>query len=433
MNFLLDLDSPQNSSPFRNIVNIQASAAEGQQATKPPTPRKRPPTMFVPPRPNSNANAKKRKTVNKDDLSTIPVPKYNYPQLDFCVRQKANTDQQNGSDDDFQQSDPNDIESSPKKQTEATNYSIEDSSSAEETSIVDSATGHATNGTITTDSCAERANLLNQDNTLFLGINTQQLYSGCSPTDPITQTSSSQPTTASSDQTTTTNQNENENQNENTDSNQQPEPAVPTVAAVSLPRPSTSSSSSSSTLSRLNGDRTEFLHFVDIRTIQSSLKSVISESGEKVSSLAVEVLLQHQCNANNRIIVKGDALKLLMRLTDKEWAAVKSILTTLGTFWFEQSKSMEPMEGSLLHRAMYYLFKATSKTSTAHIAYGDSDLETARVFYKPNSSTENVTSTINPFVLAAMKAKAQEEQQQQQQQELSETIVNQSKENEESD
>lgn len=415
MNFLLDLDSQQNSSPFRNIVNIQAPAEE-QQATKPPTPKKRGPTIFVPPR----SNAKNRKTANKDDLSTIPVPKYNYRELQFCVRQKANNDQQNGSDDDFQQSNPNDIESSPKTFTEAANYSIEDSSSAEETSIVDSTTGSATNGTITTDSCAERVNLLNEDNTLFLGINTQQLYSGCSPTNPITQTSS-QPITTSSDPTTT-NQNENENQN------QQPEVAVPTVVAVSLPGPSTSSSSSSSsTLSRLNGDRIEFLHFVDIRTIQSSLKSIISESGEKATSLAVEVVLQHQCNANNRIIVKGDALKLLMRLTDKEWAAVKSILTTLGTYWYDQSKSMEPMEGSLLHRAMYYLFKATSKVSTAHIAYGDSDLETARVFYKPNSSTENVTSTISPFVLAAMKAKAQEQQQ------LSGEIVNQLNENEKSD
>lgn len=383
MNSLLDLDSPQNTSPFRNIVNIPVPAEE-QQTTKPPTPKKhRRPTLVV-------TNAKKRKTANNDDLSTIPVPKYNYRELQFCVRQKANGDQQSGFDEDFQPINLNDIESLPQSQKEATNYSIEDSSSADETSVIESATQHANNGTITSDSCAERINLLNQDNTLFLGINTQQLYSGCSPTNQMNQTPSQSITTTPSEQTAT---NQNQNQNEITQSNHQPE------AVVSLP------ASSSSTLSRFNDDRTEFLHFVDIRSIQSSMKSVI---GEPDLRLTIETSLQHQCNANNRTVVKGDALKLLMRLTDKEWTAVKSILTTLGTFYYEHSKNTEPIDGCILHRAMYYLFKASPKISTAHIAYGDSDLDTARVFYKPNSSTENVTSTISPFVLAAMKAKAQE-------------------------
>lgn len=403
-----NLESPQNNSPFRNIVNIQAPV-DDQPATKTPTPKKRQPTIFIPPRSNininANANTKKRKTTNNDDLSTIPVPKYNYRELEFCVRTKSNPGLQVQPNDATNTNDQLEIETSQTSPKQTTNYSIEDSSSADETTVVDSVTSHA-NGMIT-DSCAERVNLLNQDNTLFLGINTQQLYSACpSQPNPMTHHASSQPSSPSTDPTTTNAT----NQNEETNEIQQPEVAI--TSSVSLPGPT---SSTSSIASRLTGDRTEFLHFVDIRTIQSSLKSAISATGERVSRLAIETTLQHQCNANNRIVVQGDALKLIMKLTDKEWAAVKSILTTIGTFWFESSKSNDPMDGSLLHRAMYFLFKASSKVSNVHISYGDSDLETARVFCKPNeSSTENLTSTISPFVLAAMKAKAQEQQQQQQ-------------------
>lgn len=339
----------------------------------------------MPPRPHTNDKAKKRKTANDDSLSSIRVPKYNYGPLpvEFCVRQTANHGQNDANVRD-QHSDPHEIEISQASPKQTTNYSIEDSSSADETCAVDSRSCHV-NGMMT-DSCAERVNLLNQDNTLFLGINTQFLNSVCPSSNQVIHTS--QPNTSAGTNTIA-------NQNENINTIQ------PIVAPASGPGPST--------LSRLNDDRTEFLHYVDIKTIQSSLKSVIGTTGERTLRLDIEISLQHQCNANNRIVVMGDALKLIMKLTDKEWAAVKSVLTAIGTFRFD-SKSTEPIGGSLLHRTMFYLFKAASKISNVHISYGDSDLETARVIYKPNVSNENITSAISPFVLAAMKAKAQEQQ-----------------------
>lgn len=340
-------------------------------------------------------NPKKRKTTNDDSLSSIQVPKYNYAPLDINEGKNTKHGHQEQAQNSTtaaaavvphdQYSDSSEIEISQPSPANATNYSIEDSLFTDETIMAGS---HA-HGMII-DSCAEHAILLNQDNTLFLEINTQPLNSACSPPNQLIQIQPSQ-------SITTTPETPNTDPNENANTNQV---IHSTASSVSLDRVP-------STLSRLDDDRTEFLHYVDIKTIKSSLKTVISAMGERVPCLSIETSLQHQCNGNNRIVVQGDALKSIMNLTDKEWTAVKAILTTVGIFWFG-SNDAEPLTGSLLHRAMHYLFKATSKISNVHIAYGDSDLETARVIYKPNVSTDNITSCISPFVLAAMKAKAQE-------------------------
>lgn len=286
-----------------------------------------------------------------------------------------------------QSSNSSQIETSQPSPKNTTNYSIEDSSSTDESTAMSS---HA-NGMIT-DSCVERANLLNQDNTLFLDINTQ-------PTDNAPSNESLEPPEQPllSVAETTVN-----NQNDNIKANANPIVSAPEVATEPIFRVP-------STLSRLNiHDQIEFLHYVDIKTIQSSLKNVITAANERVSCLSIEATLQHQCNANNRIVVRDEALKFIMKLTDREWAAAKAILTKLRTFWFDSNHTVEPMDGSVLHRTMYYLFKSTSKISNVHIAYGDSDLETVRVVCKPNVFTENITSNIAPFALAAMKAKVQE-------------------------
>lgn len=236
----------------------------------------------------------------------------------------------------------------------------------------------------------ERANLLNQDNTLFLNVNTQLLNSA--------GTSSSQmnapPRTKEAEAIVADEISSNIHSKSNM-------PQTEVASTVSLPRIGSTISSAS------NKDQTEFLHYIDIMKVLSSFKNIVTESGNRGRQLDIETTLQHQCNGSNRIIVKGEALKSIMKLTHKEWEAVLSTLSAVETFQFE-SKDSVPVNGSLLHRTLYYLLRASSKISNIYITYGDHDLETARIFDKPNYSNENVTSAINPFILSKMKSKINE-------------------------
>lgn len=344
--------------------------------------KKRPPTASEP---GSKKGAKKRKVPNEDSLSTIVVPKYTYVPLNFIDREKT-SNEATQSHEVRRENVPSQHEQSQSSSSNAPNYSIEDSSSADEANVTSGNMNH--NNGMTTDSCAERAHLLNQDNTLFLNVNTQLMNSGgSSSSNQMNQVSQSIETDPIVTDVTTSNTNVD---------------VIQTDAVVSLPKPGPS------ILSAINSDRTEFLHYVDITQVLSSLKSIVTESGNRGYQLDIKATLQHQCNGNNRIVVKGDALKYIMKLTDKEWNAVQSTLSAIETFRFE-SKSTEPADGSLLHRALYYLFKASSKISNVHIAYGDQDLETARVFYKPHHFNENITSAISPYILSQMKTKTQEQ------------------------
>lgn len=331
------------------------------------------------------AVSKKRKIAHDDSLKNIPVPKYHYGPLNFHVRDRTKHNEQPTARGSWSETNPNPIQV-PTHENEP-NYSIEDSSSTDESNL--SGSNADRNNGIVTDSCVERANLLNQDNSLFLNVNTQIINSGGSSTSQLNQQSQSLTTNAIIDDATTSNLNKNTNQPE----------------AVLLPTPGPS------TLSTINNDQTEFLHYVDITKVISSLKSIINDSGNRSRRLDIETTLQHQCNANNRIVVKADALKSIMKLTDKEWNAVLFILSKIETFQFE-SKNLEPFDVSLLHRTMYHLFKTASKISNVHIAYGDHDLETARVVHKSNSSNENITPAINQFVLSKMKETIQQQHEQ---------------------
>lgn len=348
--------------------------------------KKRPPTA---PEQGSKKGAKKRKVSNEDSLSTIVVPKYTYGPLNFIGRKNTGTETTQ-SHEVRSEHVPFRHEQSQSSSSNAPNYSIEDSSSADEMNVTSVNVNH--NNGMTTDSCVERANLLNQDNTLFLNVNTQLMNSGGSlspSSNQMNHVSQSVETDPIVTDVTTSSTNVD---------------VVQTDAVVSLPTPGPS------ILSAINSDRTEFLHYIEITQVLSSLKSVVTESGTRGCQLDIKATLQHQCNGNNRIVVKGDALKFILKLTDKEWNAVLSTLSAIETFQFE-SKSTEPTDGSLLHRVLYYLFKASPKISNVHIAYGDQDLETARVFHEPQHFNENVTSAISPFILSRMKAKTQEQNQ----------------------
>lgn len=363
---------------MRNIENIQQpktadSAPKGVAKRIIPVPAKR--TSII----------KKRKNVHDDSLKNIQVPKYQYGPLEFRMRDRTKNNEQSTSHGNAIETFPNPEQIRGLSHANEPNYSIEDSSSTEESNL--SGSNADRNNGIVTDSCVERANLLNEDNTLFLNVNTQLFNSGGSTTIQMNQQSQSLATNAIIDDATTSNQNQN---------NQ--------LEAVSLPisRPST--------LSTINNDQTEFLHYVDITKVISCFKSIITDSGNRSRQLDIETTLQHQCNANNRIVVKADALKSIMKLTDKEWNAVLFTLSKMETFQYE-SKNIEPFDVSLLHRTMYYLFKTASRISNVHIAFGDHDLETARVIHKLNNSNENITSAISEFVLSKMREIIQQNEQ----------------------
>lgn len=155
----------------------------------------------------------------------------------------------------------------------------------------------------------------------------------------------------------------------------------------------------------MGGDRTEFLHHIEILNTTSGLKNIILPSGERSQQLNIEVTLQHQCNGNNRIVVNGDALKLLMNLIDSEWQAIENVLKALGDFRFD-AKNPDQVCDTIIHRVMRFFLRTAPKISNVHISYGEHDLETARVIQKTPCHDANLTSAINPFVLSMMKAKA---------------------------
>lgn len=328
-----------------------------------------------PAKPKSKAKrAKKGEPSHDDSLSNITVPKYNYNQLDvFMVRGRNNVqntqwyEEFNGK--------PIAVEPQPyaaavepqPSPADSHNYSIEESSSMDENGTQNSNSNDNNIRTVS-DSCVERTNLLNQDNTLFLDINTQLLCSVDSVTNQVNAHSTS---TAANIV--------------------QPNSVVPELVA----------------LSSTHGDRTEFLYYVEILNLASNIKNIMLPSGERAQQLNIEATLQHQCNGNNRIVVNDDAIKLILKLTDKEWQATQIILAALSDFRYD-ARNTEPIGNTIIHRAVHYLFRTVSKISNVHISYGDQDLETARVFHKPNNSNENLTSAIDPFVLLMMKAKANE-------------------------
>ena len=102
----------------------------------------------------------------------------------------------------------------------------------------------------------------------------------------------------------------------------------------------------------------------------------------------------------------GNAIKLIMKMNDKEWDALYAILSALRDYKYDVS-GQQSTNDTILHRAVHLLFKSAPKISNVHISYGDQDLETARVFIKPNQSHENITAAIDPYVLEMMQATAQ--------------------------
>ncbi|XP_055295613.1 uncharacterized protein LOC129565135 isoform X2 [Sitodiplosis mosellana] len=330
-----DFQVPRNDAPPRAFASKRLQQAPAQ----------------------TGAVTKKRRTSKEEDpLKNIPVPKYNYRPLDFHVRDRSEATQNQATN-----NRPAQIEESQSSPDTSRNYTIDESSSTDET----------INDGMTTDSCVERANLLNEDNTLFLDINTQPVMNS----DVVSSSQINQTTITSASMV-------------------QPEQA----ASLSIPGPSRLS---------LFHDQTEFLHYIDIQSVLSSFKNVILPNGERSNQLNIETTLKHQCNGGNRIVVNGNAIKLIMKMNDKEWDALCDILSALGDYYYD-ARGEEPTNDTILHRAVHYLFKTAPKISTVHIAYGDQDLDTARVFNKPNHSNENVTAAIDPYVLAMMQATAQE-------------------------
>lgn len=332
------------SSPFKNIQNIGPQNRKKAVTKRPQNPK---------------PNAKRQKLSN-DDLSKIPAPVYNYQPLQFMQ-----VNHRHQLEHSYVQPTSQHIEKSQQKPDSSNEFLIEDSNDLIQIS--------GNNG-IVSDTCIERAHLLNQDNTLFLYINTQ-------PTNSDGPSELNQLSTNSA-------QHEANMVKKSIELDQ-----IPLLAK----QPSNTST--------LNGDRFEFLHYINILSISSKMQSIQFSPEQNMTQLNINATLQHQCNGNNRIVVTGNAIKLIMKLNDEEWGAVHAVLSAIKEFQYD-SMQCAPKNKLLLHRSMYHLLKTMPKISNVYIAYGDQDFETARVFLKPYFFNENVTTAISPYILYKMKSKA---------------------------
>lgn len=166
-------------------------------------------------------------------MSNIPAPAYNYQPLEFMQVNRRNQLEHS-----YGQPSSMHIEKSQQQPDSSNNYLIEDSN--------DSIQNSGNNG-IVSDTCVERAHLLNQDNTMFLYINTQ-------PTRSHGPSELNQPSTKSAQP----------------EANTVPKP-VELEKIPALIKQSTN-------LSTVNGDRFEFLHYINILNISSKMQTMIFSS-----------------------------------------------------------------------------------------------------------------------------------------------------------
>lgn len=258
-------------------------------------------------------------------------------------------------------------ESQPSPDSSGNLLIIEDSS--------DSISSNDNNG-IVSDSCVERDHLLNQDNTLFLNINTQLTSS-------------------------------------NTSASTIKEPTMPRPASLQSNLAQIEENSSATALTKqpshlnvINNDRSEFLPIIDIENVTSNIENVQISSEETFQLLNINLTLKHQCNGKKCITANGNAMKLILNLNDEEWGAVHAILSNLKESQYDPTRR-RPINKNISYRAIHCLIKNAPKLSNFHITYGDQDFETARVFVKPFLCNEIVETAIDTHILSQMKAKEQ--------------------------
>lgn len=174
-------------------------------------------------------------------------------------------------------------------------------------------------------------NLLTQDNTWFLNVNTQPINS------PIPQ-----PVTVNST-----------------------EKSIAEIASL-LAVPSYS-----------RQDLTvQYLHYVHIEKFESKL---LINAGEQ--NLNITLHLKYQCNGGSKIVISGESPKFILKVTENEWKAINQVLNTIGDFELNLKIGL-PIHKSILHRLIFYLVKSTSNFSKVHVEYSEQDYQTARIIHK---------------------------------------------------
>lgn len=90
--------------------------------------------------------------------------------------------------------------------------------------------------------------------------------------------------------------------------------------------------------------------------------------------------------------------ELIMNLIEEEWEATNGTSSQIGTFEYD-SNNTEPTHETILYRSIYHMINDAPRMLHFYITYDDHDLDTARVIRKSNSSNENFTLAISPFIL----------------------------------
>lgn len=329
------VDIPKNPVPLQSIENIPNNA----QTSNP-------------------VQRRKRKPNNNDTLANIQVPRYAYNVLAFESAQQRPP------------SEPNENNAMEVDQNNDESIEIEDItqpiiSNAQESLIEEFSSSEEHSPTKRRNT----SHLLSQDESLFLNINTQAAREAA-----IAANAANQPTNAAQ----ITNQ-------------IMAAPSRP-VQHVAKSKQSTVQNAiqqtpQSSTVTTMpppeviyrnpRGDRFEYLYFVNIVRISAKAILVPDIDDRHTDRMDMELNLLYQCNGQKQITITGDGPRKVLKLSVTQWHSVHRILQIIREF-VRRMNSDRPTE-SILHRALYFLFKSTSPFSRVCIEYNDGDLDAVRV------------------------------------------------------
>lgn len=333
--------------------------------------------------------SKKQKASSNDDtLSTIEPPRYTYYPLEFATNEATNSTT-------FDELMPNEqVDTSQELLIDETQFSSPEISLAdliEDDSPTQGSNLSQSNNIKANESISAEQQTLNENNTMLLAVLTQ-------PMAPQ-RTDRDLPDSTMNAVVEANAEGESANPDENV-----PDDAVPVGQAATfdaaVPRTVSNLGALTSTPSNLRDDhRFEFIHAIDITNINSNL-TFVRELNKEI--LDFKITLRFQCNGNNKIIISGESPQKLLKLNSNEWEAAKKILVLVRMF--ESDSKNPPDNASILHQALHYLFKTTSKfSSKSYVAFGDHDLRTGQVFDSTHVLRQpDLQCTIDPYVLSRM-------------------------------
>lgn len=325
-----------------------------------------------------------RKTV-KNVMDSTQVPKYDYPRLEFItttINAKEHAQEVRA------RAPSKTVKTKPARTAhdDSREFFIEECESTQEDSISARSFSHVVNVADKDNTISPRTRALNSQNSIFLSSQLQRVLSNAEP--------------PSDDQTGNTSDEEEiihvtPDQALRSQSNVE-EPhgsAVDPIALYQVP-------------ARYNNvdNNIEFLNYIDIGAVEIQLMGSSGARYNVGSQYNDWVTKLNFINDCNHLTINGQATRKIMKLNDAEWTAIQEILNRIRKFSYNVWAS-EPIKEGIMHRCLYYLFKTSSKFTSAIVE------RTAADEYDIRNATETLTlptngldlmDVLDPYVLSQM-------------------------------